>query len=206
MALAQQSRGGGVSLQTAALPAGTRLAAENQGSVPHFGAGAHIALVNLAIKHNTAAHAGAEGEQHCTFGALGSAGNDFAQRSAVGVIGKAHRNAQLLPQLIAERDIFPTEVAGVDHQPLRGAAIARRADTDRNAIRQRDARLFNGFLNAAGDIINDIIEHTVGTSLDGGACDDLLVFINHADRYIRSAKVNAYTIFHKSNLLVSFCP
>ena len=148
----------------------------------HLSAGTNIPFVNFPIEDNTAAYSGPQGNHDGTFGALRGTSNHLAQCGTVGIIGKAHRHAQLLPALITQGNIFP--------------AVAWRADTDRNAILQGNSRLFYCFFYTASNIIDDIIQHPLRASLDRRARNDLFVLIDHADRYIGTTEINAYTIFH----------
>ena len=162
----------------------------------HLSAGTNIPFVNFPIEDNTAAYSGPQGNHDGTFGALRGTSNHLAQCGTVGIIGKAHRHAQLLPELITQGNIFPAEIIGIDNQALCGAAVAWRADTDRNAILQGNSRLFYCFFYTASNIIDDIIQHPLRASLDRRARNDLFVLIDHADRYIGTTEINAYTIFH----------
>ena len=204
MPLAQQRRRRSIGFQAAPLPAGTRLPAEDQGGMPQLGPGAEIPFVYLAIQHHAATHAGPQRDHHGAFGAFGGAGDHFAQSGAVGIIGKPHRHAQLLLQLLAQRDVFPAQVVGVDHHPLPGQTVARRADPYADAFLQGDSGFFYCLFDTAGDIVDHIVQHPLRSCFYRRPCYDLHIAVYHADRHIGTAQVDSYTIFHFYTLLVGF--
>ena len=97
--------------------------------VPQFRCRAGVAGQNLAVQHNTTAHAGAQGHNNGTLGALSTPRKCLAKCSDIGIIPNHHRQVRLSLQVAAYLKIVPIEVVGIQHCAAVHCAGAADADS-----------------------------------------------------------------------------
>ena len=109
---ANQRRGAGKAFKTPGTTAGAAGRAGHilNDHVPQFRCRAGVAGQNLTVQHNTAAHAGAQGHNNGTLGALSTPRKCLAKCSDIGIIPNHHRQVCLSLQVAAHLKIVPIEV------------------------------------------------------------------------------------------------
>ena len=199
--VADERRGGGVSLKAAAAAAGAFLAVFRDDHVPKLARGAGVTREELAAEHHAAAHARAERDDDGALRAFAAAEERFAQRRGVCVVAEVNGERRIRAQRASEVKIDEIQVcrkaddaACVVH--CAGAADAHAADGGLTVRELRDDLT---------DARRDGLRAEVDAGRYGAFLQNVALCAHKRPLDVRAAEVNA-DIVHKSPSRVKSCP
>ena len=191
LGLADQRRGGSISLPAALTAAGALLAVYHNHHVAALATGAVDTVDDLAVQNDAAAHAGAQGHSHKILRPVAATGKRLTQCGAVGVIlYKYIVNPQALPKHFPGRHIVKGQVVGkLDHAVC--IAGTGRAHTHGHQVTHGELGLPHGL---AAHLLH-IVKNGVGRArrIRLGFCsrDNIILIVHHGGNNIRAPQVNS---------------
>ena len=189
-----------VGLPAAVTAAGAVLALQYQQGMAQLRAhGAHTGI-DLAVDDDTAAHAGAQRDEHHVLIPHSGTRHDLRQRRAVGVVAEADGDPEMLMEHLTDRHVEPPQIISPHHHASLTVAGAGGADTDAGAIGGHKSRLVQRHLHGAAHVRQHLLHRAERARGNTGLRDDPVPVVYHANGNIGAAQVNPNTI-HEIPLL-----
>ena len=195
-----------VGLPAAVTAAGAVLALQYQQGMAQLRAhGAHTGI-DLAVDDDTAAHAGAQRDEHHVLIPHSRARHDLCQRRAVGVVAETDGDPEMLMEHLADRYVEPSQIISPHHHAGLAVAGAGGADADAGAIGGHQARLLQRHLHGAAHVRQHLLHRAERARGNTGLRDDPVPVVHHAHGNVGAAQVNPDTIHGFPLLLTASWP